>query len=685
MKKKIIIGTLLTSFVCGGFLMMNQMPLKEEGLNEGPRDFYNNTATINLRGVNVGSSSSVDVSRTYAQVGVNPNTQNPVLRFATAVTGPIAKATYTRVGTGFSEETKIVAVNTLYAGILADGVNTYYDGTGLTTIVPETINYYWAVYAIEFETDTFVDTDISAFLTVEDEEGKEFVSETKVTSLNDLRVQNNIELSLPQGISVEDYNLAQKEGEVLVLPTASQVKNETGSELLGWYDASTGLVVNEEIVVPEGGITLSPYFDARQNHFMLDPGSEQSDRKAQVRPEGVSFDKSGFANSKKFSSVINGGDGLARLGSILSYSGTIPSGGMFRLNTSVAKSYEIINLEFKHQFEYNFENKGDNPINLTMHQVNSAAVIEDGDEGFNIELQPGESVTKLIEITFVNGSNNKNGLTLFSANEDVENMQLGISVTYGREINPEVVNTVTIEGQGATFANGNSSIELAEGTMIPTPTCLAEGRDVLGYLIDGESSSDVMFMSGQDVTITPVFSTHKDFVDLILGNEQGNKRTPQIKSDSSLTTDKFSIGVNDGIIVKGGSNGYAQYGTLIGYSGEMPVNNVFRYLTKVSDMIGSSDPVITLNTNHTFAYNFENKGETDIHLRLNQVNSSYNIESGNQGYAIELAPGESMSIEFTMQFKLGSDNKNVISMFTVTSAMESGFSMGVTFAVRVGS
>ena len=100
----------------------------------------------------------------------------------------------------------------------------------------------------------------------------------------------------------------------------------------------------------------------------------------------------------------------------------------------------------------------------------------------------------------------------------------------------------------------------------------------------------------------------------------------------------FFIGVNDGIIVKGGSNGYAQYGTLIGYSGEMPVNNVFRYLTKVSDMIGSSDPVITLNTNHTFAYNFENKGETIYLKETNCQFIDYKIENDNLTFSFS-TPG----------------------------------------------
>ena len=157
------------------------------GIVEQTVDATNNIG-VSLRKAAIGNSEEVKVSRTYVQYGTEGTRQ--FVRFATAVSGPVKSIKYTRTIEGLG--TKEKEVNCVYKGISSVGSVYYYDGTNVvTTQSEETDKYYWACYTIEFTSDTYKASDITAYITVESEkvEDEVITSTPKTESFEDLKQQ----------------------------------------------------------------------------------------------------------------------------------------------------------------------------------------------------------------------------------------------------------------------------------------------------------------------------------------------------------------------------------------------------------------------------------------------------------------------------------------------------------------
>ena len=68
----------------------------------------------------------------------------------------------------------------------------------------------------------------------------------------------------------------------------------------------------------------------------------------------------------------------------------------------------------------------------------------------------------------------------------------------------------------------------------------------------------------------------------------------------------------------------------------------------------------------------------------------YQINSGketkdNISVDIDLKPGESMSVVLIANFATGSDNKNALSYFVVTQAMDEGMNLGISMSVKLAN
>ena len=166
--------------------------------------------------------NQLSYSKVFTQHGINPDSGNSYLRFASAIKGDISSLNYTLT---YKEEVKTVEINTVYRGISADGSTYYYGENGLTTNSEESTHYF-ACFTLEFKSDAELDTVFTANLNV-------------VTS-------DNVEVSgLPNGITLNqvkyenpyDYN-------VLVL----------GMDLLGSYCVSTFLPA---LCEAEDGVNLN--------------------------------------------------------------------------------------------------------------------------------------------------------------------------------------------------------------------------------------------------------------------------------------------------------------------------------------------------------------------------------------------------------------------------------------------
>ena len=135
-------------------------------LHESSLDFNNESGITFKRNANNDATSeeTVDVSNIYVQHGIIDGYD--CLRFATAIKGNVSSINYVRDALeGSNKKTK--EVETLYKSIIANGDNTYYDGSNLTTEEGFAGNYYWACYTIKFVNDTYKNYDINININVD--------------------------------------------------------------------------------------------------------------------------------------------------------------------------------------------------------------------------------------------------------------------------------------------------------------------------------------------------------------------------------------------------------------------------------------------------------------------------------------------------------------------------------------
>ena len=135
-------------------------------LHESSLDFNNESGiTFKRNAINDATSEeTVDVSNIYVQHGIIDGYD--CLRFATAIKGNVSSINYVRDAlVGSNEKTK--EVKTLYKSIIANGDNTYYDGSNLITEEGYAGNYYWACYTIKFVNDTYKNCDINININVD--------------------------------------------------------------------------------------------------------------------------------------------------------------------------------------------------------------------------------------------------------------------------------------------------------------------------------------------------------------------------------------------------------------------------------------------------------------------------------------------------------------------------------------
>ena len=137
-------------------------------LQESTLDFNNKSGISFIRNANNDETKEetidVDVSNIYVQHGIIDGYD--CLRFVTAIKGNVSSINYIRDALDGSKE-KTKEVNTLYKSIIANGDNTYYDGTNLTTEESYAGDYYWACYTIKFVNDTYKNSDINVNINVD--------------------------------------------------------------------------------------------------------------------------------------------------------------------------------------------------------------------------------------------------------------------------------------------------------------------------------------------------------------------------------------------------------------------------------------------------------------------------------------------------------------------------------------
>ncbi|HIW04122.1 MAG TPA: hypothetical protein H9692_05300 [Firmicutes bacterium] len=241
------------------------------------------------------------------------------------------------------------------------------------------------------------------------------------------------------------------------------------------------------------------------------------------------------------------------------------------------------------------------------------------------------------------------------------------------------------EGSLVTFAGGATTLQVKKGDVVPSDTfdtsAVADVRELAGFAAtdaDGKvtmtSIDDCRIWS--DSTLTPYFSAEAGFAAL---PDLGSGKIGYFNYDgmpgSFAETQTMRRVTNE--LVRGGAGGYAEIGCLLDYAGSIVRGSAFRLDTKHTVPEGVWE----------VAYNFENKGNSPIHLDVYQVSkgAEHNFAGGSTTFEanryrvdVDLDPGESMRGEG--QYYL-TTNTNILPLVVADRAMEN-MKLGMSMSVR---
>lgn len=199
---------------------------------------------------NVSNDTSYAVGSTmYVQMGENETSK--FLRFATPIKGNPNKVEYIRkYDKDGTTDQKSKDVSILYLGIQSGATTYYYDEKGLTETKPETIEYYWACYTIEFRGEKI----INDYLT------KDFTLELKV---ND----NEVKLSRTSCLYVNQSLISLKnDDDFNVFVDKSKKYDFLGKTISLDYGRNVDVT---EVLYPDTSLKFNGTFDGKGNKLNL--------------------------------------------------------------------------------------------------------------------------------------------------------------------------------------------------------------------------------------------------------------------------------------------------------------------------------------------------------------------------------------------------------------------------------
>lgn len=210
MKRNLLIA-ILSCFAIFTTISPNNQENNSNYLETDAKDVNNDTISLKLRNSQIGDNENVRMSKTYVQYGSKDNKH--YLRFATAISGPIKTATYTRSGATTETDTKVI--NIVYQGILSENNVVYYNDAGetdsdrLTNDEAYKGQYYWACYTIAFETENHLDEVFNLQLSIVGENDQVYNAESKSASLNQL-----LDPTQEKNASIDSLRLAKENDRV---------------------------------------------------------------------------------------------------------------------------------------------------------------------------------------------------------------------------------------------------------------------------------------------------------------------------------------------------------------------------------------------------------------------------------------------------------------------------------------
>lgn len=489
-----------------------------------------------------------------------------------------------------------------------------------------------------------------------------------------------ITLNLPEGFKVAaSYKTQVNTNEKLVLPTKDQITNETGHKFLGWvYSNSNNTAVTAGVRI-KGDISIEPLLteDVNISFTGLPEG-------VTVKPEYETLKQTGDKLALPTAEQLNNPTRHKLL--YWEYA----EGGMISDGVVLTESITI-----KPMFTKDVTVTLELPEGITVSEQYSG-IFQESDK---LVLPADEQITnetghRIIRWVDEDG-NVVDGNTVL--NEDI---------TIKPELTQNATITVVMPDGLAVSSDYKTDIQTGDILVVPTSAqitgTIPNGRTLLGWYntVSGEIIGDKYMVTETAIEIAPYFSKTEgvekghDFTgndasfngkDLVFGNEQGTGKPQNVVNGDIKVADAFlgltsSERYTNTIVVAGGEDRYAELGRMIGYNGTYVAGGTFRYATKVA----GNGPVLQ-NVPLTFRFNFQNFGTGALNFTIQGVNSGTSVEGPT--VRVQLQPGESTTVSFTVSYKLAYQNKpnnNVMTYFTFNEEAVN-FRLGVSINVTLNS
>ncbi len=512
-----------------------------------------------------------------------------------------------------------------------------------------------------------------------------------------------INLNLPDGITLKDDSYGQGViGEPIIPPTDEQLNNTTGRTIEGWYIDGDEHTIIENTRLPEGGVTIAPYFAPLEGQQLV-PGDSKSyhadyyynldDEAAAEEDEDYYKDETTIKTKLHF---INNEKGV-----IVSKTDGFIKNDFFRLLTycGESKTNQGIIANNKYRFTYNFTNQGSETIKFHVIQIQKQTAITE-EEGAviseTITLEPQQSKQIVLEIVLTN--DNSNAMTGFVMEDDVSAFEMAMTMNKQNLTAPTMSN-VTLVNSPITFANGTNTIskELGETLTLADfdTSSIADSRTLLGVAevtADGYVNQTSLenggsyALSSKEVSIMPYFSEASGLTRLVdAGANHGFNLdgVPGTLNDDLFATNDEAyadISFSSNKVISAGEDNYAQLGFIGGINKKITAGDGMRWDFKANGVNSSSSAEAV----YEFHYIFENMGDEDLHLDFYQISASSEYKENNKAYEsryridIDLAPGESMTA--LGQYKLGGNN-NFLS-FAIADQDMNSMSLGISITAK---
>lgn len=240
---------------------------------------------------------------------------------------------------------------------------------------------------------------------------------------------------------------------------------------------------------------------------------------------------------------------------------------------------------------------------------------------------------------------------------------------------------LTILTPDAAFADGSTSVELAENSTLPDITYGGIGYVVGVKTVDGDKvyTPHSFRMPACDMEIIVRTSTEKPPYSAVLVPGVGNNGSvaidissashnaaDKVGEDSILTVNpSFNVQLSERSVDVRGNDDEILRGCVLSLSGK--TGNFVRVLTGSSGAKGTEQGIQT-NRGYTFTYYLENKGETPISFKLYQAQSDIKLGSAvaiHAGRTITLLPGE--HVGYTVEFVANNENGNILPLLHLQS------------------